>query len=74
LLTLLGGAVGVVISFAITKLMPNINFSGQSIKMVMSGGITILAVCVSVAIGIIFGLYPAYRAARLKPIEALHYE
>jgi putative ABC transport system permease protein len=33
-----------------------------------------VASIVSVTIGIVFGLYPAMRAARLDPVSALHYE
>ena len=69
-LTFLGGIIGVVVgrlvSFGVYK------FGGISTKISLSS--VILAFSVSAAIGIIFGYYPARRAAGLNPIEALRYE
>ncbi len=69
-LTLIGGIIGLIlgsiISFAISK------FGGITTS--ISAWSVILAFGVSALIGIIFGYYPAKRAATLNPIDALRYE
>jgi putative ABC transport system permease protein len=74
-LTFLGGIVGiligVIISYLISLLM---NYLGYDWAFVVSFGSIILAVGVSILTGIIFGLYPALKASRLNPIDALRYE
>ena len=40
----------------------------------MSMGVVQLAVGFSMAVGVVFGLYPAGKASKLRPIEALHYD
>jgi putative ABC transport system permease protein len=73
-LSLLGGGIGILVGWGISRLISGVSISSTTIHTVMSADILILAVSVSAAIGIIFGLYPAYRAARLNPIDALRYE
>jgi putative ABC transport system permease protein len=74
LMSLIGGAIGVLVGWGFSALISGMSLGGTTIDTVMSVNIPILAVSVSAAIGILFGLYPAYRAARLNPIEALRYE
>ncbi|MFA5925508.1 MAG: ABC transporter permease [Parcubacteria group bacterium] len=69
-LTFLGGIIGILVgwgaSLAVTK------FAGQNTQ--ISTYSILLAFGVSAAVGIVFGFYPARRAANLNPIEALRYE
>jgi putative ABC transport system permease protein len=74
LLSLTGGGFGVLAGWGVSHFVSGLNLGGEAIQTVMSVDIVILAVSVSAVIGILFGLYPAYRAARLNPIEALRYE
>ena len=70
-LTGTGGLLGIVLGWAITELVRRIQ---PDVLVVITGGTVAVAVGVSIAIGVIFGLYPAMRAARLHPIDALRYE
>jgi putative ABC transport system permease protein len=72
-LTGLGGVLGILIGWAITVAVHQIP-QAASVPLVITTGTVIIAVGVSVGIGVIFGIYPAMRAARLHPIEALRYE
>ncbi|MDD5189987.1 MAG: ABC transporter permease [Dehalococcoidales bacterium] len=74
LLSLTGGGIGVLAGLGISHAVSGLNFGGTTITTTVSVDILVLAVSVSAAIGIVFGLYPAYRAAKLNPIEALRYE
>jgi putative ABC transport system permease protein len=69
-LTFLGGAVGIILGWLIASGVTK--FAG--IATTVSGSSILLAFGVSALIGLIFGYYPARRAAKLNPIEALRYE
>jgi len=70
MVTMVGGVIGLLISFGVgwvvaakTSLTPSITLNT-----------ILIAMGVSVVVGIVFGLWPALRAANKDPIEALHYE
>ena len=74
LLSLGGGGIGVLVGLVLSELLDGRTLGGQSFQTAFSGDIAVLALLVSVAIGLFFGIYPAMRAARLHPIDALRYE
>ena len=74
LLSLGGGGVGVLLGMGVSSLLDGRSLGGQTFQTAFSADIAVLALIVSVAIGLFFGIYPAVRAARLHPVEALRYE
>lgn len=73
-LSFIGGALGFVLGLVGSRMLSGINLSGQAIQTVVSADIVILAIVVAISIGLFFGIYPATRAARLDPIQALRTE
>jgi putative ABC transport system permease protein len=67
ILCALGGVLGLLLSWGITTLITTL----ASITMTITIGYILLALIVSTAIGMIAGIYPAFKAARLDPILAL---
>ena len=74
LLSLGGGAVGVVAGYALSRALDGRELIGQTFQTIFSPEIAVLALAVSAAIGLFFGIYPAIRAAQLHPIDALRHE
>ncbi len=66
---LLGGAVGVVLSIGVAAAINRLLLPAS-----VSPGIVAVALTVSLAVGVLSGLIPAWRASRLDPIDALRYE
>ena len=69
---MLGCALGILGSWGVLRLITTV-VSGLDISFQMSGSVVLIAVLFCFFIGIVFGLYPANKAARMAPIDALHY-
>ena len=75
LLTVGGGVLGILLGLGISKLVSGVSLGeGATLQTVVSGDVVALAIGVSAAIGLFFGIYPASRASRLHPIDALRTE
>lgn len=70
LISFAGGLLGVVLGFAMSQLIAWL--AGWST--IVTIGSILLAFLVSISVGLIFGIYPAVKAARLDPVEAIRYE
>ncbi|MGI6665820.1 MAG: ABC transporter permease [Christensenellaceae bacterium] len=74
---LLGGAVGVGLSYALAAVLRIDSIGGtfgESVRFVITPGLAIGALFGAAIIGMIAGLYPAYRATRMSPLDALRNE
>lgn len=71
-LCMMGCALGIFLSWAILQVVSTVTVSaGLTFRLNM--GVVALAVAFCFLIGVVFGLYPANKAAKMKPIDALHY-
>ena len=71
-LCMMGCGLGIFLSWSILQI---VNTVVASLDMVfrLNGGVVLVAVGFCFIIGVVFGLYPANKAAKMKPIDALHY-
>jgi putative ABC transport system permease protein len=67
----LGGALGILAGLAFADLLEN--YTGV-LKTFTPASSIYLALIMATVVGILSGIYPAYRASRLDPVEALRYE
>lgn len=70
ILTFVGGVIGIILGITASYIISNM----INLPFTLSFNSVLLAIGVSMSIGVLFGWYPAQKAANLQPIEALRYE
>jgi putative ABC transport system permease protein len=70
-MSLLGGVLGILLGIATSTLIGNLS---ADLTPVVDVGTVLMASGFAAAVGLVFGIYPAWRASSLRPIEALRYE
>jgi putative ABC transport system permease protein len=74
ILSVVGGLIGVAVGAGIASLISGLSVGSMTLQPVIAPDSILLATLFSLAVGLFFGIYPAYRAAGLDPIDALRYE
>jgi ABC-type antimicrobial peptide transport system permease subunit len=73
-LGLLGVVIGVVLAWLLGQAMQQIPMWGSWLVVIITPGLLAQALIIAILLGVVGGLYPAWRAANLSPVEALRYE
>ena len=71
-LCMLGCAIGIFLSWGTLRII-SVVVASLDLTFKMNGAVVLIAVLFCFIIGVGFGLYPANKAAKMKPIDALHY-
>ena len=74
MLSLVGGSIGIAGGWLICEAISLVDLGGMTIQSGVSPGIVVLTASVSIFVGLASGTYPAVRASRLNPIDALRHE
>ncbi len=73
-LTTFGGFIGILLSLGVARIANQIFADSEIIKILVNTQVVVFAALVAIAVGVVFGLYPARNASRLQPVDALRSE
>jgi len=74
LIGMLGGMLGILAGVAFVHYLNEFLIAKGTVLFLITPRLLVIAIIFATLLGILSGMYPAYRAARMKPMEALRYE